>query len=169
MSEDNQQLAARPPGELRALAPAKLPILVEFQSDAVEIEERAPPRIARVTLYCLLALMTAAAVWASVSSVDSIVTGQGKLTTTSPNLVVQPLETSVVRKIHVKVGDVVKQGQVLATLDPTFSQADVDQLRARFSALDAASKRLQGELDGADYAVADPSNPDEALQEKLFR
>src|SRR5689334_13184106 len=44
-----------------------------------------------------------------------------------PNLVVQPLETSVIREIHVAVGDLVHKGDVLATLDPTFSQSDVSE------------------------------------------
>ena len=56
---------------------------------------------------------------------------------------------------------------MLATLDPTFSQADVDQLRTRFSALDAASKRLQSELDGLDF-IWRSENPDDVLQERLF-
>jgi HlyD family secretion protein len=147
----------------------KLPVVAEFQSDAAEIEERTPPRTARTTLYCLLALIIVAVVWASVSTVDSVVTGQGKLITTSPNLVVQPLETSVIREIHVKVGDVVNRGQALATLDPTFSQADADQLQTRFSALEVTRKRLDSELNGLDFTVTNPATPDEALQERLFK
>jgi hemolysin D len=169
VNEAKQQLVVRRQTAPRVYSSARLPILAEFQSDAVEIEERTPPRIARITLYCLLAFTITAVVWASVSTVDSVVTAKGKLITTSPNLVVQPLETSVVRNIHVNVGDVVKRGQALATLDPTFSQADVDQLRDRFSALEAASKRLAAELDGVDYTATDPANPDEALQERLFK
>ena len=46
-----------------------------------------------------------------------IVTAQGKLITTRPNLVVQPLETSVIREIHVRAGDVVNRADVLATLE----------------------------------------------------
>jgi HlyD family secretion protein len=72
-------------------------------------------------------------------------------------------ETSVIRQIHVRVGDVVSSGQALATLDPTFSQADVDQLRTRFSSLDAASRRLEAELNGLDFTVSDPTNPDDVL------
>ena len=77
----------------------------------------------------MLALIASAVGWAMVSQVDMIVTAQGKLITTRPNLVVQPLETSVIREIHVKAGDRVNKGDLLATLDPTFSQADLDQLR----------------------------------------
>jgi HlyD family secretion protein len=151
----------------RHASPLK-PIVSEFQSDATEIERRNPPFLARVTLYCVVGLILAAIVWASVSHVDMIVTAQGKLITTRPNLVVQPLETSVVRQIRVKAGDVVNRGDVLATLDPTFSQADLDQLRARVGALDAAINRLRAELEGHSYSATSDSNSDEVLQAKLF-
>ena len=97
-----------------------------------------------------------------------IVTAQGKLITTRPNLVVQPLETSVIREIHVRAGDVVNRGDVLATLDPTFSQADLDQLRTRVAAFDATINRLKAELDGYDFVVTDPANSDDVLQGKMF-
>jgi HlyD family secretion protein len=164
--------AARGPAPRRRhlfrTAPLKPPAVAEFQSDAVEIEERTPPRMARITLYCVVALIGAAITWASVSHVDTIVTAQGKLIATSPNVVIQPLETSVVREIHVKPGDVIGRGQPLATLDPTFSQADVDQLRTRVAALDAAINRLTAEVNGRDLVTSNPNNPDEALQDRLF-
>ena len=160
--------ATGPDRQLRAVAPGHRPIVAEFQSDAVEVEERAPPRIARTTLYVVVLLILTAVVWASLSTVDTIVTAQGKLITTKSNSVVQPLETSVIREINVKVGDKVQRGQALATLDPTFSQADVDHLRRRYYSLDAENRRLQAELDGLDFTVSDPKNSDEVLQDRVF-
>jgi membrane fusion protein, hemolysin D len=143
-------------------------VVAEFQSDAIEIEQRTPPRLARVTLYCVLALIVATVTWASLSQVDMIVTAQGKLITMRPNLVVQPLETSVIRAIHVKAGDRVNRGDLLAELDPTFSQADLDQLRSRVAAFDASINRLRAELDGSEYVVGNPANADDILQRKMF-
>ncbi|MBB4253700.1 HlyD family type I secretion periplasmic adaptor subunit [Rhizobium sp. BK008] len=157
--EKGRELIARPP-----LPPA----IAEFQSDAVELEERAPPRVARMTLYCVTALLAAAITWASVSSIDEVVIAPGKLVTTQPTIVVQPLETSIIRTIDVKVGEVVHAGQTLATLDATFSQADVGQLRAKFSALDAQVKRLEAELTGEDYSKIAGNTQDEQLQLQLF-
>lgn len=148
--------------------PAPPSVVREFQSDAAEIEQRNPPRLARMTVYCVVALIAAAVTWASVSQVDMIVTAQGKLVTTRPNLVVQPLETSVIRDIHVKPGDRVNRGDLLATLDPTFSQADLDQLRSRVAVFDATIARLHAELDRTEYVVTSPANADEVLQQKVF-
>ncbi len=143
-------------------------VVTEFQSDALEIEQRVPSRAAHMMLYAVVALIAVAIAWASLSQVDMIVTAQGKLITTQPNLVVQPLETSVIREINVKPGDRVKRGDVLATLDPTFSQADLDQLRIRVAAFDAAIARLRAEVSGTEYVVRNPANADEILQQKVF-
>ncbi len=158
-SGQGRELVARPP-----LPPA----IAEFQSDAVELEERAPPRIARMTLYCVTALIVSAVVWACVSSIDEVVIAPGKLVTTKPTIVVQPLETSIIRSIDVTAGEVVHAGQTLATLDATFSQADVDQQRAKFAALDAQVKRIEAELAGNDYSKMAGKTPDEMLQVQLF-
>ena len=95
-------------------------------------------------------------------------TAPGKLISTRPNVVVQPLEASIIRDIHVKVGDFVKSGQPLATLDPTFSQADVDQLRTRVVAFDAAIKRLNAEVDRTEFIVTSSGNSEQQLQHRLF-
>jgi hemolysin D len=151
----------------RAVKP-RASVVVEFQPDAIEIEERTPPRLARLTLYSVVALICAAVTWASFSRVDTEVVAQGKLTTTTASMVVQPIETSVIRDIRVKVGDVVSRGQVLAVLDPTFSQADEDKLRTSVSMFDATVKRISAELDGRDYTPSDSTNSDEVLQRRLF-
>jgi hemolysin D len=144
------------------------PVVTEFQSDAIEVENRTPPRIARATLYSVVALILTAVGWAAGSQVDTIVTAQGRLITTRPNLVVQPLETSVIREIHVRAGDRVNRGDLLATLDPTFSQADLDQLRNRVAAFDATINRLRAELGGFEYVVDSTANADDILQRKIY-
>ncbi|WP_454618205.1 HlyD family type I secretion periplasmic adaptor subunit [Bradyrhizobium cenepequi] len=154
-------------GLFRSTTP-RPPVVTEFQSDAIEVENRVPPRVARITLYCALALILTAIGWAAGSQVDMIVTAQGKLVTTRPNIVVQPLDTSVIREIHVRPGDRVNRGDLLATLDPTFSQADLDQLSSKVGVFNAAINRLRAELDGNEYVIGDSANADEVLQRKMF-
>lgn len=144
------------------------PVIAEFQSDAVELEERVPPRIARLTLYGVTALIGAAVFWASVSKIDEVVIAPGKLITTQPTIVVQPLETSIIRTIDVAVGEEVRAGQTLARLDATFSQSDVDQQRTKFAALDAQVRRIDAELAGTDYGKQAGNSADEMLQVRLF-
>ncbi|MFD1330029.1 HlyD family type I secretion periplasmic adaptor subunit [Mycoplana ramosa] len=156
------------PGTELVVQYARPPVIAEFQSDAVELEERLPPRVARMTLYGITALIGSAILWASLSKIDEVVIAPGKLVTTQPTIVVQPLETSIIRSIEVAAGDVVHAGQTLARMDATFSQADADQQRTKFSALDAQVKRIDAELAGADYTAIAGNSPDEVLQAQLF-
>lgn len=170
-AENNSEKLPVPAGRRgrdMARAVEVMPVIAEFQSDAVELEERVPPRIARLTLYGVTALIGAAILWASLSSIDEIVVAPGKLVTTKPTIVLQPLETSIIRSIDVAAGDLVNAGQTLATLDATFSQSDVDQQGGKFAALDAQVKRLEAELAGKDYAAVAGNSPDEQLQLQLF-
>ncbi|HEX2114904.1 MAG TPA: HlyD family type I secretion periplasmic adaptor subunit [Alphaproteobacteria bacterium] len=140
-------------------------LLLEFQSDARAIEEGPVPTAARLTLYALLAFVIIAIAWAALSLVDQVVVARGRLITTASNLVVQPLETSIVRSIDVKTGDIVRKGDRLGTLDQTFTEADAEQLRARIDSLGAQVRRLQAELDGQAYKAPANATPDERLQE----
>jgi len=135
-----------------------LPAAIDFQSDARKIDERRPPWIARATLYVLVAALATAGIWTALAKVDRIVVAPGKLVTTASTIVVQPLETSVVRSLAAHVGDVVRNGQTLATLDPTFSEADAGQLQGKIRSLAAQIERLECELDERPYA---PKNVDD--------
>jgi len=159
-------LISRDPSRTRHIR--RPPIVLEFQPDAVEIETQTPPRIARATLYLVCAAIMVALCWATLARVDQIVVAPGKLVTVGPSLVVQPLETSVIREIHVAVGDMVRKGQPLATLDPTFPQSDVEELRGRLAALTAEAARLQSELAGRNYTPGSDATHEEAVQAELF-
>ncbi|QFU17876.1 HlyD family type I secretion periplasmic adaptor subunit [Microvirga thermotolerans] len=162
--------------QVLAPVPRKRPAYIsEFQPDAVEVEERAPPRLARTTLYLITLLLASATAWACLTEIDEVAVAKGKLITTEPNIVIQPLENSVLRSIKVSVGQVVKAGQVLAVFDPTFTEADVQQLQSRFNASDAMVNRLEAELAGLIYRPSDPASPEQlveariAAQRKAFR
>lgn len=140
-----------------------------FLSEAEAIEMQPLPRAARLTLYVLLALLLVAALWASFARVDRIVVGRGKLITTTPTIVVQPLEPSMIRSIDVQVGQIVRKGARLATFDPTFASSDLSQLSARHASLDAQVRRLEMELSGAGASSFSPSNSEELLQSRIFQ
>ncbi len=174
MTEPRQQSENLPapvskPGSALASRHQLSSVIIDFQSDAVELEERPPPRVAKVTLYALSALICAAILWMSLSEVDEVVVATGKLVTSQPTMVVQPLETSIIRSLDITVGEIVHAGQDLATLDPTFSQADVVQQQSKFNAFDAQVRRLEAEMAGHDYPSLAGKSSDEQLQVALFR
>lgn len=131
---------------------AKLPKLpreaIAFQPDAVEVDARRLPFMARFALYAMFSVLVLALVWASIAKLDKMITTRGKLVTRERPMVVQPLDTAVIRSIEVSVGERVKQGQLLATLDPTFVHSDIKQLQVTKASLEAKIQRLQAEVAG---------------------
>ena len=83
------------------------------------------------------------------------------------NIVVQPLETAIVRSIEVREGQQVKAGELLARLDPTFAVADMGALVTQVASLQAEVSRLQAEAQelAFTYAGLDPSL---SLQAAIF-
>ena len=111
-----------------------------------------PPRALRNTHYGAVALAALLIGLASVLQIDIVVSGSGRLAADAPTIVLQPMQLSRIEQIRVKPGDVVRKGDVLATLDPTFAQADRGALTTQRDALAAKRERIQAELDGTPFA-----------------
>lgn len=141
-------------------------LVVEFLPDADEIERSPLPPITRITLKVLTAALILFVAWASVSEIDKVVIARGRLVNPRPNIVVQPLETSIIQSIDVRIGQIVKKGDRLARLDPTFSGADEAQVRTRLKSLNNQVRELQAELSG-DASRSASVDADSQLQARL--
>lgn len=128
-----------------------------FQGDLVHLLDEPLPRGLRGAIYYFGLLVFLALLISIIFKVDVVVQGQGKLTYDGPPIVLQPFEHAVLRSLSVRPGDTVKKGQVLATLDPTFSQADLLALESRNKAVRSQIRRLEAESSGAPY-VASPAD-----------
>ena len=122
--------------------------MIEFQPDAVEIERQRAPGAAKVTLYAIFLFLVGLGAWANYSTIDTAVSALGRITTEVPNIVVQPSETAMVRSIQVKEGQFVEKGQLLATLDATIAESNVNVSRASLVSILAQEKRLKAESSG---------------------
>lgn len=126
------------------------------------------PFVVNVTLYALTACLSLFVAWASLTKLDMVVQARGKLVTAAPTMVVQPLETSVVRDLKVRVNDVVRAGDVLALLDPTFVEADGGQVRANLASYNAQRDRLRAEMDRRDLILPPGADEDAVRQKAIF-
>lgn len=139
----------------------------EFLPDAAEIESRPVAPLATTVLYALFGLITVTLLWATFSQLDKIVVARGRLVVPTGLIVVQPLETAVIRSLKARVGHTVRQGETLGTLDPTFTGADVNQLRGRRESLEAQVLWLHAELTGEPPPL--PDTREARMQNLLFR
>lgn len=143
--------------------------VIEYLPDADEIERSPVPRTAQLTLHTLLLALLAFTVWASLSQLDKVVVAHGHLINPLPNVVVQPLETSIVQSVDVRVGQVVKKGDQLAALDATFAEADESQLQLRLDSLETQVKGLEEELMGESPGITvEAGSADAQLQASLL-
>ncbi len=143
--------------------------ILEYQPDAVEIEETPVPGKVRWVLYVILATLIFVAASAIYFKVDRIVVGEGKLMTTAPTIIVQSINTAIIRTIDIKVGDLVEKDQLLATLDPTFTSADLSQLKIRDLSLGSQIRRITSELEGKSFKSKLEEGENGRLQEQIFR
>ena len=136
-----------------------LPAILEFQWPSTAIVNAPIPRSARGIVWMITSMVAVLILAAGFIPVDRVVTARGVVISETPTILVQPLDTSIVRSIDVREGDVVSAGQVLAHLDPTFAAADQATLTTQVITLEAEVARLRAEADAKpfNYTGNDPN------------
>ncbi len=97
-----------------------------------------------MTIHVLLGVLLIGVGFMYVSHIDRVVgSASGAIVTDQPPVVFQSLDPSIIRSLNVKEGQRVGKGELLATLDPTFAAAQVNQFRAQLDGLRAQIARDQ--------------------------
>ncbi len=104
--------------------PARMADEAAFLPAALSLQATPPHPAPRRALWAIMALFTIALLWACIGQVDIVAVAPGRIVVSDGTKLIQPLEASVVKAIHVKDGDKVLAGQVLIELDATSAQAD---------------------------------------------
>lgn len=155
-------------GQSRALSEKRaLPGLLEFHSPTHALSVTPVLHAARGTTWVVASLVAACFAASALIPVDKVVTAQGRIVAQQATSVVQPLETAIVRSVNVREGDTVKQGELLARLDPTFATADLTALQSQVASLQTEVDRLTAEAAGEQYRPVDGS-PIAVLQGAMF-
>jgi hemolysin D len=136
-----------------------LPAILEFQWPSTAIVNAPVPRSARGVVWMISSLVLVLIAVTGLIPIDRVVTARGLVVSQTPTILVQPLDTAIVRSIDVREGQRVQAGQLLARLDPTFASADLAALAAQVTGLDAETARLQAEAQGKTFTHSgdDPS------------
>jgi len=150
---------AKRPAPRHGRTDAVVPAILEFQSPSTAVVNAAVPRSARGIVWIVSSLVIAVIALSALIPVDQVVTTRGVVVSQSPTIIMQPLETAIVRSIEVREGQRVRSGELLASLDPTFAAADASALATQVLTLEAESARLNAEVEGKQFSYAglDPS------------
>ena len=144
-----------------------LPSLLEFHSPTAALAVTPIQYGARSVNAVVCTMAAACFAAAGLIPVDKVVTAAGKVVAETPSSVIQPLETAIVRSVDVREGQLVRKGDLLARLDPTFVSADAASLQAQVDSLQAEVDRLQAEATGQPYKP-DTASPLTVLQSAIF-
>lgn len=110
----------------------------EFLPATLEVLDTPPSHASRLLALSIAGFFSLSVIWAVFGQVDVVVVTQGQVVPTGRLKVVQPLQTGVVRAIHVKDGQHVTEGTALVELDSTEPQAS-----ARSLDIELVSARLE--------------------------
>lgn len=142
------------------------------EPESIWLETRKCPVPAHAVLWVVVLMLLAGIAWACLAKVDKVVAAEGKLVTTRPNITMKPLERTVIKRVAVRVGQVVEKDQVLLELDPTVNQAELQSLTDQLAHYRCQEARLRAEQAGA----GEMTLPEElagteaaARQQALFR
>ena len=111
---------------------------------------KAPDSLRSPTLFgCLVFVfgICGFVLWAIFVPLDSAVVAQGVVKVGSEKKQIQHLEGGIVKSLRVKEGDIVKQGQVLLTLDETFAGTDHSILFTQLQELKVRDAMLTSQRD----------------------
>jgi len=133
----------------------------EFMNSLSAAVMQVTPKKIRVVLYFWLIAIFGFIVWANFALIDEIARGDGEVTPSGKNQIIQNLEGGIVKKILVKEGQSVKKNQILLTIDNQKSNSSFNSNSIKADSIEAKILRLKAESSGKKFIV------NKKLQKKL--
>ena len=142
-------------------------LLDEFDSDIDRLEKRKIPQPISQSTIVLAVMFLFLIGWATFSVVDTTVSANGQITTSTPNIDVQANYNSVVREVLISRGQHVSAGTPLVIFDSTLQEADLQKLNSKMGATEARIERLLIELARRDGPIE--VEPADLRQRDIYR
>lgn len=98
-------------------------------------------------IFFIMATITVTVYYFSYATLDIISETKGVVVPSSKVKIIQHLEGGIIKKINVKVGDIVKKDSILLELEPIKTLADFSELEKRVVTLSINIARLRAESD----------------------
>lgn len=106
------------------------------------------PTRARWSLRVMIGGLGILFIWAAIGKIDQVTRAQAQIIAADRTQLVQSSDGGILTQLHVKEGDVVKAGQLLATLQKERAAAAVSDSSAKVAALNITLTRLHAEVYG---------------------
>lgn len=106
-------------------------------------------RATRITWLSTLAVAVLL-VWSYFAELVEVSTGDGRVIPISREQVIQSLEGGILLDLMVREGDIVEPNQVLAQMDLTKTESNVEESASRYRATLASVARLEAEVNGTE-------------------
>lgn len=121
---------------------------IELMQDSTAALFQETPRFGSYILYGFIAFILFFFIWAFFANIDEVTVGEGKVIPSSQVQVIQNMEGGIISSIPVKVGDMVKKGDIIVRLDETRFSSSLGETKAKRDALLAKVARLSAEAAG---------------------
>ena len=121
-------------------------LLDEFDPDIDRLRNRKIPKPVVQATIVLSAIFVFLIIWSIVSVIDTTVSANGRITTSTPNIDVQANYSSVVKEVLITRGQQVVKGTPLVVFDSTLQEADLQKINNKVEATEARIERLLIEL-----------------------
>lgn len=138
----------------------------EFRPIAVEIEESPVSPLGRWMFWLVLSLALIATLWLCLSEVDVVVTTHGKVVPEGQIKTIQPLETGVIRAIHVRPGDRVEAGQLLVEIEPDTTEPGLNAADEQRGLAQLELQRLNAQAGGGSFHPDAKTSSPEAIAQQ---
>jgi len=115
----------------------------------------------RIILYFWIVAIVTFLVWANFAIIDEIARGDGEISPSGKNQMIQNLEGGIVEEILVKEGQSVEKGQILLKIDNQKSKSSFSSNAIKADALEAKLSRLRAESGDGKFEV------DAKIQERI--
>lgn len=114
-----------------------------YLSQALQLEEAVNPHIILATMMMVSLAIVGFVVWAGFTNINEVARTPGEVVPYGYQQTVQHLEGGIIKAIHVREGDIVRQGQVLLTLNDASIREDLDRAGSRQLSLEMQAERLR--------------------------
>jgi adhesin transport system membrane fusion protein len=127
------------------------------RSSSVAMAERVanPNRASSILLLSIFLSFLAFFVWAALWEIEEATLAEGRIVPSAKVQVVQSLEGGIVKTIHVRQGDSVKEGDLLVSLSTAQAGSDYESRRQQALALSARVVRLTAEVEDKALSYSD--------------